>query len=111
MAMASNIIHISSGDDRLATNCPKNQRTPSPLSNERKESSGMAAVTSHDTNITSTCKALATKAIRAKCLFIIGHEIVDVNNSKFQCPYHQTGSVYTHIRALGKELLHKFILT
>uniref|UniRef100_UPI004027BC24 hypothetical protein n=1 Tax=Prevotella sp. TaxID=59823 RepID=UPI004027BC24 len=45
----------SQGDSRLSVNEPKNQRIPSGLSIERGNTSGIAAVMSHDSKTNITC--------------------------------------------------------
>ena len=73
---------MSSGDSWLLTNEPKNQRIPSLLSIDRMESSGKAAVTSHESSINASWATRSTKTIYPN-LFLISVEIVDIDNTQF----------------------------
>ena len=60
----------------MPTKRPKNHLMPSALSNEREKTSGIAAVMSHDTKMSSACANAKPNARYATMLFFVCMKIV-----------------------------------
>ena len=101
-AIDSSKSHTSKGVSRLSTNVPKNHLMPSLLSSECIGTSGIAALTSHDTMITATCNSSNTTATIPNSLFFIGLKVVNIEYSQFQSSHNTV--------ATRKEFLHKLVL-
>ena len=61
--MLPNNSHANNGVSRFWANVPKSQRIPSLLSSDRIGTSGHAAVTNHETRMSSNC---ATTSVSTK---------------------------------------------
>lgn len=73
----------------IAHKATENQRIPSALSRERGKFSGIAAVSSHDVRISTTCPTPSSSATHAiNLLILICLQIVYVQNVKFQSSHH-----------------------
>ena len=110
-AIDSSKSHTSNGVSRLSTNVPKNHLMPSLLSSECIGTSGIAALTSHDTMITATCNSSNTTATIPNSLFFIGLKVVNIEYSQFQSSHNEARGIDSHATvATGKEFLHKLVL-
>ena len=69
---------------------------------------GMAADSSHDTNMSSNCAANNENAICGS-LIRIGFEIVNIKNTKFQGTNHKTCGI--HALTTRKKFAHQFVLS
>lgn len=71
---------------------------PSLPNNDLTRDSGKAALMSHDTRKSSTCITGMTSTTQLRMvlrfLVLIRHQVIYIQNSKFDGPYHQSGSVH-----------------
>ncbi len=115
--MDSNNSQESKGVSNKWVNCPAYQRSPSGESRERTPGI-IVADSSHDTRISNTCARMSTKlrlpTMRRNVimsLFVVGFQVVDIENTQFQCPDHQSGGIDTLTTvAIREEFLYQFVL-
>ena len=107
-AISNKSRHSNSGVPKTSEKCPRNQRSPSLDNSERTPLVGMAADSSHDTNMSSNCAANNENAIYGS-LIRIGFEIVNIKNTKFQGTNHKTCGI--HALTTRKKFAHQFVLS
>ena len=111
-AESSSMSHTSRGDAIMSVKEPKNQRRPSDESNERTPSI-LVAESSHE-RMTRRISAIssdrqATPSL-LNTLFIIGFEVIDVEDAEFEGTDYEARGVDT-TTALWDEFLDEFVLT